>query len=256
MADDDVPVAVPSASAVSIKLPPFWAAKPQTWFVQAEAQFHIRGIVSEVTKFYYVVSALSQDDTTSVQDLLHHVPETNPYSIIKERLISQFSLDKYQRAEALLGLPALGDRLPSMLLADMKALLPPGMVVKQENENSSDWIFSYLFLSRLPLEIRSQLSQFKEPLDQLAKRADVMFTCRKANSDHVRHVQDQGDAAAAAAEQDFLAAQVQHRPMGKDRPVSNANPGLCAIHRKYGKDAFRCRKPCSWTGNDKTSSRA
>ena len=194
-------------------------------------------------------------EKNSVQDLLHHVPETNPYDVIKERLISQFSLDKYQRAEALLGLPALGDRLPSMLLADMKALLPPGMVVKQENDNSSDWIFSYLFLSRLPLEIRSQLSQYKEPLDQLAKRADIMFTCRKANSDHVRHVQEQGVSAAAAAatEQEFLAAQVQHK---QDRPVSNANPGLCAIHRKYGKDAFRCRKPCSWTGNDKTSSRA
>ena len=64
---DDQPQA--SLHAALIKLPPFWAQKPQTWFVQAEAQFHIKGITQEVTKFYYIVSALSQEDTDTVQDL-------------------------------------------------------------------------------------------------------------------------------------------------------------------------------------------
>ena len=31
-------------NAVAIKLPTFWAQQPEVWFLQAEAQFHIRKI--------------------------------------------------------------------------------------------------------------------------------------------------------------------------------------------------------------------
>ena len=41
-------------SAVSVKLPTFWPDKTKLWFAQAEAQFTIRGIKSEQTKFAHV----------------------------------------------------------------------------------------------------------------------------------------------------------------------------------------------------------
>lgn len=47
--------------AVSLKLPMFWTSQPQVWFQQAEAQFHIRRITADDTKYYYVVSALDQE---------------------------------------------------------------------------------------------------------------------------------------------------------------------------------------------------
>ena len=44
--------------AVALKLPIFWAAQPKIWLSLAEAQFALREITKETTKFYHVVSAL------------------------------------------------------------------------------------------------------------------------------------------------------------------------------------------------------
>ena len=47
---------------------PFWAAEPQIWFAQAEAQFAVQKIVDE-TKYFYVLSALDQATTSRLKDL-------------------------------------------------------------------------------------------------------------------------------------------------------------------------------------------
>ncbi len=50
----------PDASAVSVKIPPFWTSRPEVWFAQVEAQFSNKHIVSQDTRYYYVVSALDK----------------------------------------------------------------------------------------------------------------------------------------------------------------------------------------------------
>ena len=52
-------------NAVAIKLPTFWAQQPKVWFLQAEAQFHIRKITDDTTKYYHVVAALDQENIWS-----------------------------------------------------------------------------------------------------------------------------------------------------------------------------------------------
>ena len=39
-------------NAVAIKLPTFWTAQPNIWFTQAEAQFHIKNVTQDITKYY------------------------------------------------------------------------------------------------------------------------------------------------------------------------------------------------------------
>ena len=60
----------PVEHAVSLKLPTFWNQQPRTWFAQAESQFAIRSVTSEVTKFHYVVAALDQETATRVLDVI------------------------------------------------------------------------------------------------------------------------------------------------------------------------------------------
>ena len=53
-----------TASAVTLKLPNFWTTHPEIWFAQAEAQFNIRGVTSDDTKYYYAVAAVSYTHLT------------------------------------------------------------------------------------------------------------------------------------------------------------------------------------------------
>ena len=47
-----------SLEAETLKLPTFWTTCPLAWFAQTEAQFSLRNISSDDTKYYYVVAAL------------------------------------------------------------------------------------------------------------------------------------------------------------------------------------------------------
>ncbi len=44
-------------NAVSLKLPTFWVSQPAIWVAQTEAQFELRRITVDDTKYYYVLEA-------------------------------------------------------------------------------------------------------------------------------------------------------------------------------------------------------
>ena len=101
-------------NAVAIKLPTFWAQQPEVWFLQAEAQFHIRKIKDDTTKYYHVLAALDQETSGRVLDTLSAPPANNKYTNLKQRLLTTFGLSKRERASKLLHLHPLGDRKPSV----------------------------------------------------------------------------------------------------------------------------------------------
>ena len=219
--------------AVALKLPTFWTAQPDVWFAQAEAQFNLRGITADDTKYYYVVAALDQDTATRVLDLISQPPDDNKYSTLKGRLIDTFGLNKRERASRLLHFRPLGDSKPSALMDEMLALLgdhPPRL------------LFEQLFLERLPEDIRIQLVDAKiKDHRQLAKRADHLWSSRDMES-------------ISLAEN-----AIQRKPPSQKQSKSKA-PGLvqesnrlCYYHRTFGEAARQCRQPCTWSGNDKAS---
>ena len=77
-------------NAVAIKLPTFWAQQPEVWFLQAEAQFHIRKIKDDTAKYYHVVAALDQETSGRVLDTLSAPPANNKYTNLKQRLLTTF----------------------------------------------------------------------------------------------------------------------------------------------------------------------
>ena len=113
------------AHAVGLKLPVFWADQPRVWLQQAEAQFAVRNVTADNTKYHYVVAALDQATALGVIDVLEDPPQHNKYDNLKRRLTYIFGLSRRQRADQLLdiGLHSLGDRRPSQLMDEMLALL-------------------------------------------------------------------------------------------------------------------------------------
>jgi len=61
---------------VTLKLPVSWTSQPEVWFAETEAQFHIRGITADATKYYYVMSALDQPIAGRLLDVLQSPPAT------------------------------------------------------------------------------------------------------------------------------------------------------------------------------------
>ena len=87
-----------SADAVSLKLPSFWTNDVETWFAQAEAQFALRDITNEITKFHHVVSVLSADVACKVSSILRSSPGHNPYTALKKHLTCKYQLTEHYRA--------------------------------------------------------------------------------------------------------------------------------------------------------------
>jgi hypothetical protein len=71
-----------------------------------------------------------------------HPDDDEPYTVLKEDLLQQHTLTKYQRIERLLAVGLLGSCRPSQLLAEMMELCP-------DNEVASCF-FVFFFLQRLP----------------------------------------------------------------------------------------------------------
>ena len=163
------PDAAPAAiSAVSIKLPPFWTARPEVWFRQVEAQFQTRKpvITADLTKFNHVVATL--DNVTAEFKAIILSPPTNDkykYAVLKAALINAFGKTQASKDMELLSLSGLGDRKPSSLLRHMESL-----------NADPKTLLRALFLAQLPMEVRCVLAvSSTTELKTLAKEADAIM---------------------------------------------------------------------------------
>ena len=89
--------------AVSLKLPTFWISQPEVWLAQVVlAQFSLRGITADDTKYFYVLTALDQQTATCLLDLISQPPVDGKYKKLKDQLIATFGLSKREQASHLL----------------------------------------------------------------------------------------------------------------------------------------------------------
>lgn len=211
-------------NSVSIKLPPFWTAQPQVWFQQAEAQFTIRGITADETKYSYIVAALDQDTASRLLDLLSHPPTEDKYTAIKTRLLKTFGLTRRVRANKLLNMDDLGDRMPSALMDEMLSLL---------DGHQPCMLFEQLFLNRMPDPIRLQLADadFTDPR-RVAEQADGLWLSMDQNSSSVIHKATFSRRQARAKENS-----------------ASTNTEWCFYHNRFGDKARKCVQPCKYQGN-------
>jgi len=260
--------APPPAPAVNFKLQPFWADAAVAWFAAAEVQFTLRRIVSQQDRFCLVAAALDKDTLKKVIHLVTTPHPVTPYTQLKEALLVSHQLTDFQRVELLLAMPPLGGRKPSVMLADMLELCPPGQ--------ADNIFFVGLFLQRLPRELRVLLThEDHTDLRRLAAHADRLLAFNTAQPHEI---------AAVAAVEDLegsVAAIKQQKGKPKQKPpplpprggnrqgtggaggkqgqqavdpapakLAQQASGLCFFHWRYGSSARDCRQPCSWAAEN------
>ena len=138
-----------AVESVALKLPTFWVTSPSAWFAQAEAQFALRNISQDDTKYYYVVASLDSATATRALSVIAQPPQANKYVCLKTFLTSAFGLSEEERASALLGLRGLGDRKPSELMDSMLSLL---------GDHKPCFLFKHIFMQQLPDHVRVGLT--------------------------------------------------------------------------------------------------
>ena len=85
-------------AAVSLKLPPFWPNDPTLWFAQVEAQFLIRNITTQETRFAYIIGSLQPEVAQEVRDILISPPSKDCYTHLKAELIRRTSTSEQKTA--------------------------------------------------------------------------------------------------------------------------------------------------------------
>ena len=263
-----------------IKLPQFWAARPNAWFTYIESRFRLRNIVEEQAKFDHVLSALPEDVVGQVLDLVEMAPADNPYTFLKGRILETHQLSDYEKWDQLMKVPPMGGRKPSQLLTTMLEFCPAGL--------DRTLPFHYAFTQRLPQCLRTQLGEV-EPGDPraLAARADKLWVVNTPSSS------DSSIAATVSAEEGSVTAirgghkggrgrNENHRGRGAARaathtaaanggtpaaanagtpaaanagmPAADPTPsalarvacGLCFVPWIWAEKATKCAPPCSW----------
>ena len=214
MAEKDTSIS--DSNAVAIKLPPLWTDQIDIWFAQAEAQFTLRKITSEETKYNYVVSSLSQDVAVRCLDIITTMPIIDPYSTLKKRLLSTFQKPPQRRAALLLDWDGLGDDDAATMADKMLAIAPP--------LEAESFLLREIFLRQLPEATRAYLSAFEEVKDlrRLAKLADS-------------HLPQNTSVAATRVTK---SARQQQR--------KDDHPEWCYYHNRFGDRATKCRAPCAY----------
>lgn len=156
-------------NSIKVKLPTFWQTSPETWFIQAEAEFALSRITSEASKYNYVVRALPQEVADSITDLLKQRPTVDAYKQIKEKLIERHSLSIETRIRKLISDEMIGDKKPSEFYRKLLHLAGDFGTVGEE-------LVKKLWLNRLPNVISIALiPQSGADIQTLMKVADQIY---------------------------------------------------------------------------------
>ena len=224
-----------TASPVTrVKLPAFWAAECELWFVKVEASFRTVNITSEMDKFNQVVAQFDSTTAAFATDIIRadQKEEDQPYTKLKQRILEVLSLSCNEKADKLLDLNGFGDKTPSQGLQAMLKLVPA-----TEAQNPG-FLFRRIFLRQLTPDVRNNLAQTEhtastvDSLRQLAKQADRYYHSTGAR---INAIAASGGSDVEELSVDAVAEKV-----------------LCQFHKKFGHKAWTCSKNkgkrCDWTG--------
>ena len=260
--------ALAGISAAAVKLPPFLLAKPRTWFRQAEAQFQVKNVTLDNTRYYHVLAALDQATQERMAAILDAVPAQGKYDYLKAAALKIYGQTAEADANRFLNLaaqPGLGDKTPSAMLAAMRAM------------HNTDDVFRQNFLRQLPDAVRGQLDGDKGlSLEELADKADlVMAGFRAAKPGLVPGVSamqsggrggssggrggrggrggsssgrgGRGGASSSGGGSTVARGETEEVQDGPPSMIGANRPnGICHAHNKFGAAAFRCFVPCKW----------
>ena len=138
---------------MSIEIPPVWPADIKAWFTLLEAQLFCLGITKELTKFYYLVGALTPELGSRFSHATRTTGET-PYTTLREAMLGQMRNSDFENVDFLLNNIEIGDRKPSALLNHLQGIC--------SDMGLNDRFIKAFFIKKLPPAIRTVVALSKD----------------------------------------------------------------------------------------------
>jgi hypothetical protein len=133
---------------VHTRIPAFYRANPDVWFMQLDSIFRSAKVTTSAAKFHLVVGSLDTRMLTILQDLLRD-PGPTPFETLRARILEEFGDSERQRVQHLLENEQLGDRKPSHFLHHLRALA---------GDLAADGLMKSLWLRGLPVRVQELLT--------------------------------------------------------------------------------------------------
>lgn len=261
----------------SIRPERFDTDEPIIWFIQFEAMMRLYH-VPEAEKYDLLIASLHKAARTPVSHQLSTPPDdaSTRYTWLKDLLIAGHSKSSREKLQQLLLGESIGDRKPTVFLADLRALAP---------ENMDDELVREFWWKGLSAPARGILSAFdqkKTDTNELAAAADNVYKELGEKISAISHRQPQQHAATSAAAPQLdqmalliealkgLVAQLssgrsrsrsrpqqhnrgqsrsQSRPRTAQQKRTPRTDGMCYYHAKFKEEARCCEDPCAWPKN-------
>lgn len=253
----------------TFRAPAFTSHDPNLWFTILDVNFKAHNITSSLLKFSHACTLLPPDVVSQVPETIASASSSDtPYEDLKAAVLNRLQSSITARLQDLLSKEELGNEKPSDLLRRMKRLLG------DKSETFDQTVFAHLFYQRLPAALQRNLFSVKDklPLHDLAKLADDYMASTPAepstslstvtastDTQQLAHLITQLTLKVNSLEE-RLSDSLRQRPRSpsprrsRQRSSSrNRTPGVCFYHDRFGKDAFKCTKPCSF--NDQVLNR-
>lgn len=236
-----------------VVLPSFWVEKPALWFAQVEAVFALNRVTSDSDMYDHIVSELSKDVISLVEDIILNPPEmeaVDRYDYLKHEVIERMSIKQLENEK-------IGSMKPSEFLAHLQTKadsrvseetikeiwiegLPSHVkeVIEGENCDNLDLLINVAdkVLEVYSVENLSDKSstEFESKLDKLLQQ---MENLHKQVIDIQLTIQEKVEVC-----KNCKCKTPEVKLKTNDRNVNQ----ICWYHDKFGYKAVKCISPCSY----------
>lgn len=231
-----------------LPLPQLSSSNIESWFTTMDFWFTASGITSDKQKAATVLAALDPSVIAQLPDVISTMPLIERYNFVRTKIIEHFADSEQRRLNRLLSDLPLGDKKPSELYYEMKRVAGTTL---------GEAALKGLWIKRLPDFVQPVVAASSGSAAEFTKIADSILDAVSTNQVHAVATHTHGDiedlrAAVASLTKRFDKFTMRSRsrnrdPRSRSRHKSSTNENTsdeCWFHRKYGRNAQKCRSPC------------
>ena len=230
------------ANSVSIKMPQFMETAASGWFQILEAQFHLKNIRSEETKYFHVIAALPPD---LIAKLPHTLLENKAFKELKEAVISLHEKTKPELFSKLISKTTMSGR-PSFYLQELTSIASKVGVGED--------LIRHQFIQALPPTISPVLAAQKDlTMHQLGNLADELSPLLQNPLLNVQSQKPHRSNSYQRSPQNSFSQNngrntnnIGLQPFSKDQ-----RPKVCRGHIFFAEKSRTCKPWCRWPNKNK-----